>query len=197
MERIRDYFRKFEMESRVWEFETSSATVELAASTLGVSHGAVAKTLSFEMGQGCLLIVAAGDARIDNRKFKDAFGIKAKMLAPEEVSRRTGCGVGGVCPFDLPEETPVFLDKSLKRFATVFPACGSTNSAIELSNGELFQFSRAKDWVDVCKDWDETADPLIDAVREKTSPCRTGDYAAAVFRFRSGPEEGGCAGVSL
>jgi prolyl-tRNA editing enzyme YbaK/EbsC (Cys-tRNA(Pro) deacylase) len=168
VERIRDYFRQFEMEQRVWEFETSSATVELAARTLGVRPARIAKTLSFETDGGCILLVAAGDARVDNRKFKDTFGVKAKMLAPEDVTRLTGCEIGGVCPFDLPEHAPVYMDVSLKRFATVFPACGSTNSAIELTNDELFLFSRAKDWVDACKDWDETADPMIDDVADET-----------------------------
>ena len=161
-ERIRDYFRQFEMEQRVWEFETSSATVELAAKTLAVRPSRIAKTLSFAIGDGCVLLVAAGDARVDNRKFKDAFGTKAKMLSPEDVSSLTGCEVGGVCPFDLPEEAHVYLDVSLKRFTSVFPACGSDNSAIELTCDELFLYSRAKSWVDVCRDWDETADPLID-----------------------------------
>ena len=150
------------LESRVWEFETSSATVELAAQTLDVHPARIAKTLSFALGEGCMLVVAAGDARVDNRKFKDQFTMKAKMLAPDEVERLTGSEVGGVCPFALPEGTPVYLDVSLKRFATVFPACGSTNSAMEVTCDELFRYSRAKDWVDVCKDWEEGDDPEID-----------------------------------
>ena len=124
----------------------------------------IAKTLSFEMGEGCALIVAAGDARIDNRKFKERFGRKAKMLSPEDVLRLTGSEIGGVCPFALPEETPVYLDVSLKRFATVFPACGSTNSAIEVTQDELFRYSRARGWADVCKGWEEGGDPVIDNV---------------------------------
>ena len=162
IERVKDYFRTYGMEKRVWEFETSSATVELAAETLGVRPARIAKTLSFALGEGCVLVVAAGDARVDNRKFKDQFGLKAKMLAFDEVERLTGSEVGGVCPFALPKETPVYLDVSLQRFATVFPACGSTNSAIELTNNELFRYSKAVDWIDVCKDWDEANDLRID-----------------------------------
>lgn len=162
IERVKDYFRALGMEQRVWEFDTSSATVELAAQTLGVRPARIAKTLSFALGEGCVLIVAAGDARIDNRKYKDQFQTKASMLAYEDVERLTGSAVGGVCPFALPEGTPVYLDASLKRFATVFPACGSDNSAIELSCDELFRYSRAKGWVDVCKDWETGNDPEID-----------------------------------
>ena len=190
VERIRDYFHKFGMDSRVWEFETSSATVALAAETLGVRPARIAKTLSFEMGQDCLLVVTAGDARVDNRKFKDTFGMKAKMLAPDEVSRRTGCEIGGVCPFDLPEETTVYLDRSLKRFATVFPACGSTNSAIELSNDELFLYSRAKDWIDVCKDWGETADPVIDDVLREDMAMPSDGEITLRLSSASGPDAG-------
>ena len=160
--RVKEYFRAMNLEGRVWEFETSSATVELAAQTLGVRPARIAKTLSFALGEGCMLVVAAGDARVDNRKFKDAFSMKAKMLAPDEVERLTGSEVGGVCPFALPEGTPVYLDVSLKRFATVFPACGITNSAMEVTCDELFRYSRATAWVDVCKDWEEGADPAID-----------------------------------
>ena len=162
IERVKDYFRTLGMEKRVWEFETSSATVELAAETLGVRPARIAKTLSFALGEGCVLVVAAGDARVDNRKFKDQFETKAKMLAYDEVERLTGSEVGGVCPFALPKPTPVYLDVSLKRFATVFPACGSTNSAVELTNDELFRYSGAVAWVDVCKDWEEGDDLRID-----------------------------------
>lgn len=162
VERVKSYFRELGMERRVWEFETSSATVELAAETLGVRPARIAKTLSFAMGDGCVLVVTAGDARIDNKKFKGKFETKARMLAFEEVERLTGSEVGGVCPFALPEHTPVYLDVSLRRFLTVFPACGSTNSAIEMSCDELFRYSRAKTWVDVCKDWEEGDDAPID-----------------------------------
>ena len=163
VERVKEYFRSMNLEQRVWEFETSSATVDLAAETLGVRPARIAKTLSFEMGEGCVLIVAAGDARIDNRKFKDQFERKAKMLSPEDVQKCTGSEIGGVCPFALPDETPVYLDVSLKRFATVFPACGSTNSAMEVSLDELFRYSLARGWIDVCKDWEEGDDPAIDS----------------------------------
>ncbi len=189
LQRVKEYFRRFDMEQRVWQFDTSSATVELAAQTLNVRPARIAKTLSFGMGEGCILIAAAGDARVDNRKFKDTFGTKAKMLAPEEVARLTGYGVGGVCPFDMPEQVPVYLDVSLKRFATVFPACGSANSAIELTNDELFRFSRAKDWVDVCKDWDETADPMIgDVPREDIAMPSDGEISLRVTSV-SGADE--------
>lgn len=167
IETVKEYFRKMDLEQRVWEFETSSATVELAAETLGVRPARIAKTLSFAAGDGCVLLVAAGDARIDNRKFKDRFAMKAKMLAPDEALRLTGSEIGGVCPFALPDGTPVYLDVSLKRFATVFPACGSANSAMELSCDELFRYSRALDWVDVCKDWEEGDDAHIDDVPKK------------------------------
>ena len=121
----------------------------------GVEPARIAKTLSFQDGEGCLLIVAAGDARIDNPKFKAAFGFKAKMLAPEEALRLTGHAVGGVCPFAVPDTVRVCLDVSLRRFDTVFPACGSANSAIELTCEDLFAYSRAREWVDVCKSWRE------------------------------------------
>ena len=162
IERIQSYFRAMEMEQRVWEFETSSATVELAAQTLGVRPARIAKTLSFALGDGCVLIVAAGDARIDNRKYKDQFQTKASMLVHEDVERLTGSAVGGVCPFALPQAAPVYLDASLKRFTTVFPACGSDNSAMEVTCDELFRYSHAKGWVDVCKDWEAGDDPEID-----------------------------------
>lgn len=138
------------------EFETSSATVELAAQAVGVIPARIAKTLSFKQGEGCVLIVAAGDARIDNRKFKDAFGMKAKMLTPEEVLEMTGHAVGGVCPFAVENpQVETVLDCSLKRFESVYPACGSSNSAIELTCEELFSYAKATRWVDVCKDWAE------------------------------------------
>ena len=170
IERVRAYFRSMNLEERVWEFDTSSATVELAAQTLQVRPARIAKTLSFALGEGCVLVVAAGDARVDNRKFKDQFATKAKMLSPEEVERFTGCEIGGVCPFDLQETTPVYLDISLKRFVTVFPACGSTNSAMEVTCDELYRYSRAAGWVDVCKDWEEGDDHRINDVPEADMP---------------------------
>ncbi len=170
IERVRAYFRSMNLEERVWEFDTSSATVELAAQTLQVRPARIAKTLSFALGEGCVLVVAAGDARVDNRKFKDQFATKAKMLSHEEVQHFTGCEIGGVCPFDLPEATPVYLDISLKRFVTVFPACGSTNSAMEVTCDELFRYSRAAGWVDVCKDWEEGDDLRINDVPDADMP---------------------------
>lgn len=162
IERVKEYFQRMNMEQRVWEFETSSATVELAAQTIGVRPARIAKTLSFALGEGCVLVVAAGDARVDNKKFKEQYETKAKMLAPDDVLRFTGSEIGGVCPFALPEEMPVYLDVSLKRFMTVFPACGSDNSAIEVTCDELYRYSRASGWVDVCKDWEEGDDFTIE-----------------------------------
>ena len=151
IERGRAYFRQFGMEDRVQEFDVSSATVELAALALGVEGARIAKTLSFKRGEGCILILAAGDARIDNRKFKDKFGMKAKMPTPEEVLELVGHPVGGVCPFGINGGIDVYLDESMKRFETVFPAVGSGNSAIELNLEELYKYSNALEWIDVCK----------------------------------------------
>ena len=147
----RAYFRALGMEDRVREFTVSSATVELAALALGVEGARIAKTLSFKTAEGCMLILAAGDARIDNHKFKDKFHMKAKMLSADEVEELVGHPVGGVCPFGCREGIPVYLDESLKRFTTVFPAVGSPSSAIELDLDELFCYSKALEWIDVCK----------------------------------------------
>ena len=151
IERGRAYFRQFGMEDRVREFDVSSATVELAALALGVEGARIAKTLSFKKDDSCILILAAGDARIDNHKFKDKFHMKAKMLAPDEVLSLVGHLVGGVCPFGINDGIDVYLDESLKRFDTVFPAVGSGNSAIELDLEELYKYSNAIEWIDVCK----------------------------------------------
>ena len=151
IEKGRAYFRALGIEDRVLEFEVSSATVELAAKALGVEGARIAKTLSFKAPDGCLLVLAAGDARIDNHKFKDTFHVKAKMLTADEVLELVGHPVGGVCPFGCNEGVPVYLDESLKRFETVFPAVGSANSAIELNLDELYRYSKALGWVDVCK----------------------------------------------
>lgn len=151
VESVRKYLTKFGVEGRIMEFTESSATVELAAAVVGVIPARIAKTLSFRTSDGAMLIVAAGDAKIDNRKFKDKFGFKAKMLSPDEVVELIGHPVGGVCPFDLKEGVEVFLDESMKRFETVFPAAGSPASAIEFSCDELFECSGAKEWIDVCK----------------------------------------------
>ena len=150
---VKTFFAAHGMEDRVLEFETSSATVELAAHTVGVVPACIAKTLSFLTAQETLLVVAAGDAKIDNHKFKETFGCKAKMLPPEEVLEQVGHAVGGVCPFAVKAGVKTCLDVSLQRFATVFSACGSSNSAIELSCEELYGLSGALAWVDVCKGW--------------------------------------------
>lgn len=151
---VKGFFRKYSRENDILEFKTSSATVELAAQAAGVIPARIAKTLSF-MGSDCtLLIVTAGDSKIDNTKFKTEFGFKAKMLSAEEVVLYTGHEIGGVCPFALTNSNlKVFLDISLKRFTTVYPACGSSNSAIELSCNELEEFSGNTKWIDVCKGW--------------------------------------------
>lgn len=152
IERVKAYFEKFEMADRIQEFEVSSATVELAAAALGCEPERIAKTLSFLLDGQAILIVAAGDARIDNSKYKAKFGKKAKMISFDDVENFIGHAVGGVCPFAVNEGVTVYLDESLKRFETVFPACGSSNSAIELSLPELEKYSGYAEWVDVCKE---------------------------------------------
>ena len=151
IEIVRDYFRQFGMADRVLEFSVSSATVELAAQAVGVEPARIAKTLSFQRGDGCILVVVAGDARIDNRKFKECFQMKAKMPGPDQVLALVGHPVGGVCPFGIKPGVDVYLDVSLRRFTTVFPAAGSGNSAIELDLEELYRYSGAQRWIDVCK----------------------------------------------
>ena len=155
IQRVKEYFRAFGMEGRVLEFDVSSATVELAAQALGCQPCRIAKTLSFLADSRPILIVAAGDAKVDNPKYKARFGTKAKMLTPQEAEELVGHAVGGVCPFAVNEGVTVYLDESLKRFETVFPACGSSNSAIELSIPELERYSGFESWVDVCKGWQE------------------------------------------
>lgn len=154
VEKVKQYLHAWGLDGRVREFSVSSATVELAAQAVGVIPARIAKTLSFlkKEGDGCILIVAAGDARIDNKRFKEHFGMKAKMLTPEQVREFTGHYIGGVCPFNLPQgRCEVWLDRSLERFDTVFPAAGSDASAVELSCAELAQCSQASGWLDVCK----------------------------------------------
>ncbi len=153
IEKVKAYFKQHGMEDRVQEFEMSSATVELAAEALHCEPCRIAKTLSFMVDEHPILIVAAGDARIDNPKYKARFGTKAKMLTPDEVQTRIGHAVGGVCPFAVDPGVAVYLDISLKRFQTVFPACGSSNSAIELTMEELEKYSGYTAWIDVCKGW--------------------------------------------
>ncbi len=155
IEKVKEYFAQFGIVDRVQEFTVSSATVELAAQALNCEPCRIAKTLSFMVGGHAVLIVTAGDAKIDNPKYKAQFGTKAKMLTPDEAETLIGHAVGGVCPFGINEGVIVYLDNSLKRFETVFPACGSSNSAIELSIEELEKYSGYAAWIDVCKGWNE------------------------------------------
>lgn len=150
IEKVREYFRKYNLEDKILEFDVSSATVELAAKALNVVPARIAKTLSFKQEEGCILIVCAGDVRVDNKKYKAYFHTKARMLTPAEVLEYTGHAIGGVCPFGVSNTVEVYLDESLKRFTTVFPACGSSNSAIEFTPEELFKYSSALAWIDVC-----------------------------------------------
>lgn len=151
IERVRKYFEEKGIADRIREFDVSSATVELAAQALGCEGCRIAKTLSFHVGDRVVLVVAAGDAKVDNRKYKEEFAVKAKMLSFDEAEPLIGHAVGGVCPFAINDGVEVYLDESLKRFSTVFPACGSSNSAVELTIGELEELSGYIKWVDVCK----------------------------------------------
>ena len=152
IEKVRDYFKGFDMEDKVLEFEVSSATVQLDAIALGTEEARIAKTMSFKKDEGCILVITAGDVKIDNAKYRHTFGLKAKMLTPDEVIELVGHAIGGVCPFAVNEGViGIYIDESVKRFETIFPACGSSNSAIELTPDELFKYSNADAWVDVCK----------------------------------------------
>ena len=153
IEKVKEYFKTFGIENRILEFDVSSATVELAAQALGCEGCRIAKTISFMVDGGAVLIVCAGDAKIDNAKYKAYFGTKAKMLSYEEASELIGHAVGGICPFATNEGVKIYLDESLKRFETVFPACGSSNSAIELTIPELEKYSSYLAWIGVCKAW--------------------------------------------
>lgn len=153
IERVRACLEPLGMAGKIQEFSVSSATVELAAQALGVEGARIAKTLSFLVEDRAVLIVAAGDAKVDNPRFKAFFHTKAKMLTPEQVTALVGHAVGGVCPFGVNPGVKVYLDESLKRFETVFPACGSANSAIELTIPELERLSGYEAWVDLCKGW--------------------------------------------
>ena len=155
IERVREYLKQWNAQDRIQEFEVSSATVELAAQALHCEGKRIAKTLSFYQGEECVLIVAAGDAKVDNAKYKARFGMKAKMIPAAEVEEKIGHAVGGVCPFAVNDGVKIYLDESLKRFATVFPACGSSNSAIELTIPELMAYADTDAWIDVCKGWQE------------------------------------------
>lgn len=154
IDKVKEYFRKFGMEDKVMEFDVSSATVDLAAEAVGVEGARICKTISFLKpdSAGAILVQMAGDGRINNRKFKNQFGFKAKMLKPDEVVYYTGHAVGGVCAFGIErDDVDIYCDESMKRFETVFPACGSDNSAIELTNDELYKYSNAIGCVDICK----------------------------------------------
>ncbi|MFP7171657.1 YbaK/EbsC family protein [Terribacillus sp. 7520-G] len=155
IENVKNYLANFNRSSDIIELDLSSATVELAATALGVKPARIAKTLAFRGKEAAesVLIVAAGDAKIDNKKFRQFFGVKARMLSADETLERTGHAVGGVCPFGLKNDLAVYMDISLQRFSTVFPACGSSNSAIELTCEELAEFGKGKEWIDVCKGW--------------------------------------------
>lgn len=152
IDRVRAYFREYGIEEKVQELAESSATVELAAAALGTEPGRIAKTLSFMVNESPILIVTAGDVKIDNAKYKKFFGAKAKMLTPQQAEELIGHAVGGVCPFAINEGVTVYLDESLKAYETVYPACGSSNSAIELNMEELEKYSLSKAWIDVCKE---------------------------------------------
>lgn len=151
IEKVKTYFAEKGIADRIQEFEVSSATVALAAQALHCEESRIAKTLSFHHGGTVVLVVTAGDAKIDNAKYKAQFGMKAKMLSFDEAEPLIGHAVGGICPFAVKEGVETYLDVSLRRFDTVFPACGSSNSAIELSLNELEDYSLCKGWVDVCK----------------------------------------------
>ncbi|MBQ7504773.1 MAG: YbaK/EbsC family protein [Ruminococcus sp.] len=151
IEKVRDYFNSYGIEDKIQEFDVSSATVELASKALNCEPCRIAKTLSFMVTGNAILIVTAGDMKIDNSKYKAQFSTKAKMLKADEVTELVGHSVGGVCPFAVKDGVKVYLDESLKRFETVFPACGSSNSAIELTIPELEKYSSFESWVDVCK----------------------------------------------
>ncbi len=157
VEKVRNYLSAFGAGDRIQEFNVSSATVALAAEALGCEPCRIAKSIALMTPEGPVLVVAAGDAKIDNPKYKAQFNTKAKMLTPEDTLALVGYAVGGVCPFDVNEGVRVYLDESLKRFATVFPACGSSNSAIELTLDELERYSGYLGWVDICKGWQDEA----------------------------------------
>ena len=154
IEKVREYFKPFGIEDKILEFSVSSATVDLAAQALNCEPCRIAKTISFMLDDNAVLVVAAGDAKVDNAKYKAYFGKKAKMLTPDEALDLIGHAVGGICPFAVNDTAKIYLDVSLKRFETVFPACGSSNSAIELTIPELEKYSNYIAWIDVCKNWE-------------------------------------------
>ncbi len=152
IEKVKKHFKQYNIEEKILKFPVSSATVELAAHALNTEPCRIAKTLSFSVNESPILVVAAGDAKVDNKKYKAFFGAKAKMLSPDEVVKKIGHAIGGVCPFAINDGVKVYLDESLKRFETIFPACGSSNSAIELTPEDLEKYSCSfVEWIDVCK----------------------------------------------
>lgn len=151
IENVRNFFKQYNMDTQIQEFAVSSATVDLAAEALGCKTERIAKTLSFLVNGQAVLVVTSGEAKIDNKKFKENFNTKAKMLSPDEVTSLVGHAIGGVCPFAIKSDVSVFLDISLKRFETVYPACGNSNSAIELTIKQLEKYSGYSQWIDVCK----------------------------------------------
>lgn len=153
IESVKKYFGKFGISDKIQEFNVSTATVELAAKALNTSPERIAKTLSFKLDDICILIVTAGDAKVNNAKFKEEFKKRARMLTQDEVLEKVGHAVGGVCPFAVNKGLKIYLDISLKRFNTVFPACGNSRSAIELTCEELFKYSNAEKWINVCTNW--------------------------------------------
>lgn len=154
IEIVREYFKNFGIENRILKFTESSATVELAAMAVGCEPKRIAKSLTFMVDNNPVLVVTAGDAKVDNSKYKAVFNTKVKMLTPEEVDSMIGHSIGGVCPFGIKENVTVYLDVSLQRFDTVYPACGSSNSAIALTIKELEKYSNYSSWVDICKNWE-------------------------------------------
>jgi prolyl-tRNA editing enzyme YbaK/EbsC (Cys-tRNA(Pro) deacylase) len=154
IEKVKDYFKNYGIENRIIESKESSATVELAAIAFGCEPKRIAKSLSFMVNNNPILVLTAGDNKIDNAKFKNYFGVKASMIAFDDVEKLIGHSVGGVCPFATNDNVKVYLDVSMKRFDTVFPACGSSNSAIELTINELEKYSNYVEWIDVCKEKD-------------------------------------------
>ncbi len=154
IEKVREYFKQFGIDNEILEFDVSSATVELAAKALNCEGKQIAKSMSFLVNDKPILVVTAGDARISNPKYKEEFSVKAKMISFEKVEELIGHAVGGVCPFAVNDNVEVYLDISLKRFVTVYPAAGSSNSAIELTIDEIEKYSNSLKWVDVCKDWE-------------------------------------------
>jgi prolyl-tRNA editing enzyme YbaK/EbsC (Cys-tRNA(Pro) deacylase) len=153
LQTVLTHLQRYQLEQKVLQFEASSATVQQAAEVLGVIPARIAKTMAFRKQEEIMVVVTAGDAKIDNAKYKAFFGVKAKMLQGEEVEQLTTHPIGGVCPFGLPEGVCVYLDESLKRFDTIFPACGTPSSAIELSCDQLARIVPEAEWVSICKSW--------------------------------------------